>query len=173
MAEKSNRLRKKAKVHCDEVEVATIPAASSSARRHFVQIADQVVNGWMTLKEADNPSESPHSWFKRNMYRLIKAYLDEGRQDLFGEIARRSGRPLVGLQYIEDNPFKLALFGMWSGNESLSRHYQRVFGTQMLYAYRHDVPPEHLIGFIHVAGSPTAIAKKLASGDREPGFPPA
>jgi hypothetical protein len=153
-----------------DVCISQIPRGDRRARKHFEVFAEEIVHGWLKRRRAGGGSESAHSWFKRNIYRLIKAYVDARRADLLLTIARRSGRSLVGLKAIESNPFKLALFAMWSDNESLTRHQQRVFGNQMLYAYRHGVAPEHLIGFIRTAGSAQTISKKLETGSREPGF---
>jgi hypothetical protein len=138
--------------------------------KYFDESARSIIDGWTALKNADGPAERPNSYFKRNIYRLIKAYVDAGRTAVFIKMAQRSGRSLVGMEAIRDNPFKLALFAMWDDNESLTRNQQRVFGTQMMYAHKHGVPPEHLLGFICIAGSAQAIANKLKDGLREPGF---
>ena len=153
-----------------DVEVGSIPSRRTPASSYFDAISDQIVIGWLRRKHRAIGGESANSYFKRNMYRLIKAYLDAGQGELFDTLATRSRRSQVGVAAISDNPFKLALFAMWSDNQSLSRHQQRVFGNQMLYAYRHGVPPEHIIGFIRVAGSAQRIAEKLRSGHREPGY---
>lgn len=153
----------------DQIDVGRLPNRQQSTA-HFDAVADQIVRGWMSRRVAIDPPEKPLSWFKRNMYRLIKAYVDAGREQVFMKMATRSGRSMVGVGAIQSNAFKLALFAMWSDNQSLSRHQQRVFGNQMLYAYLHGVSPKHLIGFIRAAGSAQTIADKLKSGAREPGF---
>lgn len=160
----------KAQVGRGDVAVGRVPTSTRAALRHFDAVAEVIVSEWMARRRSATGVEAPHSWFKRNIYRLIKAYIDADQADVFVVMARRSRRSLVGVSAISANPFKLALFAMWSDNESLSRHQQRVLGTQMQYAYTHDVPPEHLIGFIHTAGSPQLIADKLKRGEREPGF---
>jgi len=163
-----------------ELVVGTLPKSVPAAKKFFDAASDEIILEWArrqhTAKadrsEVSTPfaSESAHSWFKRNLYRLIKTYVDQGRAEVLLHMARGSGRSLVGLPKIKANPFKIALFGMWSDNVSLSRHQQRVFGTQMQYAYEHNVEPRYLIGFIAVAGSPQLIARKLKSNHREPGF---
>lgn len=153
-----------------EFKVGEVPPTDRQARMHFEVKADEIVRGWVTRRRANDGTESAHSWFKRNIYRLIKAYVDAKRSDIFINMARLSGRSLVGLTAIQDNPFKLALFAMWADNVSLTRHQQRVWGSQMFYAHLHDVAPEHLIGFIRTAGSAQTISQKLQQGAREPGF---
>jgi hypothetical protein len=154
-----------------DVAVGTIPKSTAGAKRHFDAVAETIVTEWVARRSLrSKESETPHSWFKRNMYRLIKAYVDKRRAEIFTAMARGSGRSSVGLTAIEENPYKLALFAMWSDNESLTRHQQRVFGNQMMYAHLHGVPPEHLIGFIRAAGSHQRIAEKLKQGAREPSF---
>lgn len=154
-----------------EITSSLVPRNGRRPEAHFHEIAEAVVKEWVRRKAEQTQAETPTSWFKRNLYRLIKAYVDAGHAAIFLSMAKRSGRAQVGLKRIEDNPFKLALFGMWTDNESLTRHQQKTFGDQMLYAYKHDVPPEHLIGFVGVAGSPSRISQKLRDGAREPGFP--
>ena len=153
-----------------EVRVGPIPRSAGAAIRHFHLLADAIVDGWLEQRDKQVRTESAHSWCKRNLYRLIKSYVDRGQGDVFRTMAHRSGRSLVGIDAIGSNPFKLALFAMWSDNVSMTRHQQRVWGNQMMYANLHDVPPEHLIGFIGSAGSAQRIAEKLAAGSREPGF---
>ena len=154
-----------------EVVISAVPSSAHQARQLLREKIEIIVTGWVKRRDGSIASEeSPHSWFKRNLYRLFSAYINAGHAELFMDLAKRSTRSLVGLRAIEDNPFKVALFAMWNDNESLGRHRQRVFGTQMLYAYLHAVAPEHLIGFIRASGSPQTIANKLRSGEREPGF---
>lgn len=154
-----------------DISIGEIPRSHMQARKHFEVVAEEIIGGWVHRRRTNGGLESAHTWFKRNMYRLIKAYVDDQRSGVFITMARLSGRSLVGLPKIQGNPFKLALFAMWEDNQSLTRHQQRVFGTQMFYAYLHGVTPEHLIGFIRTAGSAQTISKKLKKGAREPGFP--
>lgn len=154
----------------EEIAAGAIPRSPRRARKHFDEVADRIIDCWVRRRASALSGESATSWFKRNMYRLIKAYIDADHGELFADIAKRSGRSLVGLEKIRSNPFKVAMFAMWSDNESMTRHQQRVFGNQMFYAHLHNVEPEHLIGFIRVAGSAKKIAEKLEAGTREPGF---
>lgn len=158
-----------------ELVLGKIPRPVAAAKKYFDAAANEIVLEWLRRRSCApvanlTVGESAVSWFKRNVYCLIKTYVEQNRVDVLAHMARVSGRSLVGLEKIEANPFKVALFGMWSDNGSLTRHQQGVFGTQMQYAYEHDVEPRHLLGFIAVAGSPQRIAQKLKSGEREPGF---
>ena len=72
---------------------------------HFDRIADQIVRGWMSRRLANDAPEKPLPWFKRNIYRLIKAYIDAGRESVFMRMALRSGRSMVGVGAIQSNPF--------------------------------------------------------------------
>ena len=146
-------------------------------------LSTELVHGWAARKLAaahasDGQSagssarwlESPNSWFKRNSYRVLKFHVDEGRSEVFGmAIARSLERRTYALSIVRENPFKVGLFAIWADAE-LARNDRKVFGDQMLYAHLHNVPPQHLIGFISVAGSPPKIAKKIATNFREPGF---
>lgn len=149
-----------------------LPEASIQRALYYRERVELILRGWATRQHdpAAYP-ESPTSWFKRNAYRLLKAFVDAKQEHLLIRLANQSPRRLAGLKIIADNPFKVGLFAMCD-DDSLSRRQQQVLGNQMLYAYRHGVAPEHLVGFISVAGNAEAIVAKLKAGAREPGFPP-
>jgi hypothetical protein len=148
-----------------------------SAPKQFENDADAVISGWLRVRDNKvGRLESPNSWFKRNAYRFLKRYVNAGKTAVFEQAIRHPPRQLgkrlpqrhlVGLDQIRDNPFKLGLFAMFS-DDTLTRSDRHVFGNQMLYAHRHDVPPQHLIAFIRGAGSPARIAAKLRDNAREP-----
>ena len=153
----------------DEVPVE-LPRGSIRRERYYREQVELILQGWAVRQRglaADQ--ESATSWFKRNAYRLLKAYVDAKQEDLLMRLARQSPRRQAGLQIIGDNPFKVGLFAMCV-DDSLSRRQQQVLGNQMLYAYRHGVEPEHLVGFIRASGNAETIARKLTTDAREPGF---
>lgn len=113
--------------------------------------------------------ESPNDWFKRNTYRFLRAFIIEDLTRVFESAILRGSRRTFALDAIRGNPFKLGLFAMYS-DASLPRNDRQIFGNQMLYAFGHDVMPEHFVGFIRAAGSPVVIAQKLKKNFREPGF---
>ena len=136
----------------------------------FKRRADDIITEWLMRKKRETDAgESANAWFKREAYRFLRDYISSGRMALFDKIARLDRRPHKLVSEATENPFKLGLLAMFV-DESISRSDRHVFGNQMLYAHRHDVPAEFLNGFIAVSGKPAAIAQKLKDGSVEPGF---
>lgn len=136
----------------------------------FKRRADEIISGWVARKRSEaGAGESPNAWFKRKAYSLLQEYVSTGKVGLFEKIAALDRRPHKLVAEATENPFKLGLLAMFI-DESISRSDRHVFGNQMLYAHRHNVPAEFFNGFIAVSGKPAAIAQKLKNRSVEPGF---
>jgi hypothetical protein len=140
-------------------------------REVFERAASELIWEWAARKRRSKPAdaESPNAWFKREAYRFLREYVIAGNERFLESIVRRDQRPSKLVQDALSNPFKLGLLAMCV-DESISRSDRHVFGNQMLYAHRHDVPPEFLNGFIAVSGKPAVIADKIKRNFVEPGF---
>ncbi|MBX3595767.1 hypothetical protein [Sphingomonas sp.] len=140
--------------------------------RQFVKDASAITERWYKRRQrdADDRRDPPNSQFKRDAYRLIRSYIDAGKERVFEDVAAADGRPKRLVTQARSNLFKLGLVAMFADEGMLSDSDRNVYSKQMLYAYQHDVPPQLLVAFIGFAGSPARIAAKLASGEREPGF---
>lgn len=144
--------------------------SSRSALATFETGSEQIIVAYEQRKaRPDRFPESPNDWFKRNAYRFLKAYIDAELTRVFETAIHKGTRKTHALNLIRSNPFKLGLFAMYA-DASLPRNDRQIFGNQMLYASRHNVMPEHFVGFIRVAGSPVIVARKLKTNFREPGF---
>lgn len=140
--------------------------------RHFVKEATHIVERWYARRrsEPDEKGDPPNAQFKRDAYRLLRAYIDAGKEGIFVDVAEDDGRPKRLVTQAKSNLFKLGLVAMFADEGMLSDSDRNVYSKQMLYAYRHDVPPQLLVAFIGFAGSPAKIAAKVAVEFREPGF---
>ncbi len=138
-------------------------------KQQFELAADDLIGEWVRRRggKATRRAESPNAWFKKEAYRFLRMYIEQGRQDVFEAAAKERSKRLV--EEARENPFKMGLLAMFA-DESLSRSDRHVFGNQMLYAWRHYVPADFLNPFLAVSGGPAAVAKKLKAGEVEPGF---
>ncbi len=154
-------------------ELPGLPTRRTSvfrASQIFEARAEALIDGWLARRNAvQGGAESPNAWFKREAYRLLRHYVDSELTKAFELVIRKDNRPSRVSEEARGNPFKLGLLAMFS-DETLARSDRHVFGNQMLYAHRHDVPPEFLNGFLAVSGGPNVIAQKLKNGFVEPGF---
>lgn len=134
--------------------------AGKLSRLNFQREAEDIISQWTVMSDAlRRGSESKNSFFKREVYRLLKRYIDARCDAVFMEAIKRSPRrrPLAA---ILDQPFKLGLYAMFD-DDSLSRNDRKVWGEQMEYAWRNGIDADMLIGFIYMSGSPAAIVEKL------------
>lgn len=140
--------------------------------RQFVKDAGVITERWHKRRQSDPEDrfDPPNSQFKRDAYRLIRSYIDAGKEGIFVDVAENDGRPKRLVTQAKANLFKLGLVAMFADEGMLSDSDRNVYSKQMLYAYRHDVPAQLLVAFIGFAGSPARIASKLVAGAREPGF---
>jgi hypothetical protein len=101
---------------------------------------------------------------------LIRHYVEHGKAELFERVIRQAGRGLTSKVRLDENPFHYGLLAMFVDDTILTRHDRSLFAHQMLYAYRHQVPPELLIGFIYQCGSSSELRRKVKAGVVEAGF---
>lgn len=151
-----------------------LPSRASLANaKAFTTYAQKVLDGWMSRQKLEKPArraESPNAWFKREAYRLLRHYIENGKASIFRSVIRRDERPSRLVEEALRNPFKLGLLAMFADESSLRRGDRHTFGNQMLYAWAHDVPPEFLNAFLAISGGPALIALKLKEGFVEAGF---
>lgn len=115
------------------------------------------------------PYEKPEAFLKREVYGLVCRYLDAGTEGLLRRAIESEPADFPQSPSFSENPFHWVFQGL-RGAESvtLKRYQVSRFGRQLLYARRHRVPPEFLIGFLFQCGSPDAIYKKAGADDVEP-----
>lgn len=138
----------------------------------FKKYSQAILDEWedRRLRETVRRAESPNAWFKREAYRLLAAYIELDRTEIFRRTMESDNRPNKLVQEAIKNPFKMGLLAMFADESPLSRNNRHVFGNQMLYAWVHRVPAVFLNAFLAVSGGPALIAEKLKARSCEPGF---
>lgn len=158
-----------------ETELPELPRRGTSAyraRRIFEQHAEAILREWEGRKArpVSRRAESPNAWFKREAFRLLAYYIENGFGSTFRSVVRHDRRPSRLVEDALKNPFKAGMLAMFSDESPLSRVDRHTFGNQMLFAWQHDVPPDFLNAFLAVSGGAAVIAKKIRDGVAEPGF---
>lgn len=152
----------------------------SSIRRRKSPLADEwdeFVNvAGAVIRQAVNqpsdvelaPYDQPESVLKRSVYSLVRSLRNRGvvkhlETAIFNDRYLDTGR--TKRVRFEDNPFQWVLFGLAdhveiSGKFHISQPKISRYSRQLLYADRHGVPTEYLIGFLYQSGNPSQISKK-------------
>ena len=140
--------------------------------RGLSRAAEHIVAEWLRRKNLPGltPYESALGYLKRECYRVVRHVVDAERSQLFEQVIRLEGRSLSAKVKIGENPFHYGLRALFSDDSVISAPDRSVYSVQMMYAYRHGIEAEMLIGFIYQSGSSTLIRAKLKSGYIEPGF---
>ena len=106
------------------------------------------------------PFEHPDNYWKREIYGFICRHLDDQTGSYLDFILNEGDVPHRCPRFSE-NPFHLALY---ITREELSDKDRRWkisrFGKQLVYARRHRVPVELLIGFLYQTGTPDQVCSK-------------
>lgn len=113
------------------------------------------------------PSDTRSGRLRSFVYRFVRRLK---RRNRLGIIAR----VVYGLDFepnkvdFATNPYYWALYA-FENEEKLGITIKDMsrFSIQMLYAERHDIEPELLVGFIYQQGNDNALAGKVASGQVE------
>lgn len=108
------------------------------------------------------PFERPEAVLKRYVYRFVREHLEAGDgaklEYLLGYL--RSAEQRAHRIAFETNPFHWALSAIPIELSELKRPALTKVGRQLLYAHRHDVDPDLLIGFLYQSGDPDEISRK-------------
>lgn len=169
---RANKVRMEKMRDIDSWGMQNLPGRPRTAVRRFAEDSDALINEWIA-KQASPPArraESPNAWLKREAYRLILPYVNSTDYSIFLTVCRFDRRSDHVIGEATKNPFKLGLLAISCDDSVFSRQNRNVFGNQMLYAWRHDVPPEFLNAFLAISGGPSLIAKKISENYIEPGF---
>lgn len=114
------------------------------------------------------PFERPEAILKRYVYHFVRKHLAQGNGKKLEHLLWyfRTGEQRAHRIRFEDNPFHWALAAIPTELSELSRPALTKIGRQLLYADRHDIEPDLLIGFILQTGNPDAISKKADDTDK-------
>lgn len=115
-----------------------------------------------------DPLDRPEAILKRYVYHFVRKHLAKGNGKKLEHLLWyfRTGEQRAHRIRFEDNPFHWALAAIPTELSELSRPALTKIGRQLLYADRHDIEPDLLIGFILQTGDPDAISKKAKYPDK-------
>lgn len=128
--------------------------------------------------QLDYPTAVPYysndSVWKRNVYTFVlsntKTPVEANNLRRYTEelIAGNVQRRLPRTPSFEANHFHWVFSALSAAKDwEIDRNKVFRFGRQLLYAERHHVPVEFLIGFLHQTGSPNHIEAKVKQGGTE------
>lgn len=151
------------------------PQELEVARQELERRTDLIRDGFAERRHRrDNgevlpPCETAESFLKIKTYRLMK---DSDTERARADVPRfvRQARIDPRKPSFRKNPFYWGLLAVDPDRLLLSKQSISLYSRQLLYAHRHGVPAELLIGFIYQLGGATELSAKLESGARE--FPP-
>lgn len=113
-------------------------------------ISDEM--GKASLINSPRPGETPRAILKRGIYTLVRDLQRTRKAQFETALAHVIDKRL----YVdfEVNPFHWGLAAASACGELGSDFHNSIseYGTELLYAHRHRIPPELLIGFIHQVG---------------------
>jgi hypothetical protein len=164
-------------------------------KRLYGRFGDDMLNKWDEF--ADNlpqammaraalerpiPTDTADAFLKMGVYRFVVDLLLQKKggvahaifDEAFYETRGRAPSPLT--PKFKDNPFHWAFMALRDPARDvespkpphhLTRDDVSKFGRQLNYAYRHSIPEELLIGFIHQSGGPDEISAKEGRGSFE------
>lgn len=148
----------------------------TSNGRLSLKAADFVRSGTAILLESAQlassaerlpPFKSAGGYFRREAYALIREHLNS--LQTIKQLARYDMRE-KRQPTIENNVFYWGLLAVDPAHCAVKQADLSLTAMQMLYAHRHGVPPEHLIGFIYQCGSQSHIRKSVRCGLWEDDF---
>lgn len=129
----------------------------------FIDRANEILAEYVRLNELTDylsPFASASGFFKRESYFLILRYKTQGRYKILQRLSRYDARELRHPEYRE-NPFFWGLFAIDPSLSTIGRKNHRFLSEQLLYADRHGIGPEHLIGFLYQSGSERLLRERV------------
>lgn len=113
------------------------------------------------------PYDKPNGYLKREVYRLVRRCIAGGALETLKRIVAHddsSSRPSAHNQV---DPFYWGFMMVCGMDDRIRRQDRWKFANELLYAHRHDVPPELLVGFIYQIGSSDGLREKIRQGTTE------
>lgn len=113
------------------------------------------------------PDEKPEAVIKVQVYQLVRELLIERHRTDFENVLayKMESSPRVSF---DANPYYWALKAIWKDGEiALKGNVVSKYAKQLVYADRHDIPPELLTGFLYQVGGIRRITNILKAGAYE------
>lgn len=108
------------------------------------------------------PYDQPEATLKRHVYKFAREQLASGNDKKLAYLLwyKRAGEQRAHRISFQENPFHWVLSAIHPQISELDRPSLSKIGRQLLYAHRHDIDPDLLVGFLYQSGSPDVISKK-------------
>lgn len=116
-------------------------------------------------------NEDAKNFLRREVYALGRALQNSPpKWDVAELVASSRVHRTTRIEALEGRVFHALLMGVYHEDSLIKRQERWSMAKELEYADRHDVPPEHLCGFLYQSGGRSNLLKKLAAGYREPAF---
>ena len=115
-----------------------------------------------------SPFNSAEGYLKRECYFLIKKFMTDNSASI-KKLSCYSSRTAKQPSYT-DNQFYWGLLAIDPAYAAIKERNLILYSRQLLYAHRHNVSSEFLVGFIYQSGSPRSLRVKLDQRKREEEF---
>lgn len=102
-------------------------------------------------KRGDRPFDSAEGTLKRECYALIRRYRHKHQHEFLKRVSAYDNRRYDQPEY-KENPFYWGLLAIDREVKSIGQGNLSEYAGQFLFADKHGVPPEYLIGFIYQSG---------------------
>lgn len=111
-----------------------------------------------------SPYDNRSGTIRRYMYRLVRGYRISSNLGIIQKVVRSLQNEPLQVPF-KDNPFYWALYAAkHDGEIDLTDKEVSRYAAQMMYADRHRVDPDYLVGFVYQQGSHADLAQKLRDG---------
>jgi hypothetical protein len=134
----------------------------------WYETSERILDRWQSLRNQGKrtPYDERNSYLKREVYRFVCGYLDAGTEHALRHVLEGEREDFPTSTTFRENPFHWAFFALRdpSAPDAIEKFEVSRFGRQLLYARRHRIPPELLVGFIHQSGGPDAVYRKVGAG---------
>lgn len=158
----------------EALKAVTPKTKPSKVCKVFKELTEGMPEKWEELsKRKEKGADARASGFlRKNAYHLgvhiLMNHQLDALRDLFPDEARRR----AGTPSLEENLFYWILVAMFGrADDKMSLTVRNRMSKQLLHAWRHQVPPYLIVGFLAQMKDPQRINEKVAKGEYEPWHP--
>lgn len=113
------------------------------------------------------PYDKPNGYLKRAVYQLVRDCIDNGAVELLQRFAEDTEYPLRPSPHNQNNPFYWGIMAVCMDDNRISRNNRSKFANELLYAHKHNVPSNLLVGFIYQIGTSEGLRARLLNRKME------
>lgn len=146
----------------------------SKVRKVAKELLEEIGERWEELSEKKEKGADARAsgFLRKHVYQLgahvlMNHQLEPLREFFPDEVRRRAGTPSL-----EENLFYWLFVDMFGrADDKMSLTVRNRMAKQLLYAWRHQIPPYLIVGFLAQMKDPQRINEKVANGEYEPWHP--